>query len=115
MKILKQFSILLAFMVAGLLLEQWIPLPIPGVIYSLFLLLLFLIQKWIKVSDIEELSSFLVEHLSLMFIPPLVSIFQTWSQIETIILPLLITIIGSTILVLIISGIVTQKVIDQHE
>ena len=60
MKYVIQFLIIAAFAFIGELLHWFIPLPIPASIYGIVLLFIALELKWVKVSDIREVSSFLI-------------------------------------------------------
>ena len=60
MKFVLQFLIIMVFAFLGELLHYFIPLPIPASIYGIVLLFLALELKVVKVSDIEQTSSFLI-------------------------------------------------------
>lgn len=113
MKILKQFSILLGFLVVGQLLEELISYPIPATIYALVLLLLTLKFQFLQPKHLQETSEFLVEHMSLLFIPPTVSLMRSWSSLSKIIVPVLIMIVLSTLIVMVSTGLVTQKIMEK--
>ncbi len=116
MKILKQFLILIGLLFIGEVLQKLIPLPVPATIYALLLLLMLLKLNFILVDTLKELSEFLLNHLSLLFIAPTVSIIQHYQLLSDYLLTTLIMIILSTIIVLALTGLMTQKVMEQaHE
>ena len=105
MKYLRQFGIILAVSSIGELLNNFIPLPIPGSIYGIIIMLVLLITKVIKVSQVKEVSGFLIE---IMFIPGAAGLITSWGQLEPILIPVVVVIIVTTILVMGITG----KVVD---
>ena len=66
MKYIKQFGIILGITCIGEGLKYLIPLPIPGSIYGLVLLLLLLIFKVVKLDQVKEAGEFLVGIMPLM-------------------------------------------------
>ena len=97
MKYVRQLLIILFVSFLGELLKSIIPLSIPASIYGMVLLFLALELKILKVSDIKETSNFLIEIMPLMFVP-------IWIQV------VVITLI-STVIVMGVSGSITQFVI----
>ena len=77
MKFVLQFLIIMVFAFVGELLHYFIPLPIPARIYGIVLLFLALELKVVKVSDIEQTSSFLIAIMPLMFLPPAVGAIES--------------------------------------
>lgn len=116
MKILKQFLILIGLLFIGEVLQKVFPLPVPATIYALLILLILLKSNYLLVDSLKELSEFLLNHLSLLFIAPTVSIIQHYQKLADFILPTFFMIVISTLIVLAISGLITQKVMEQtHE
>ena len=111
MKFIFQFLIIMAFAFAGELLHHFIPLPIPASIYGIVLLYIALELKLVKVKDIKETSSFLISIMPIMFLPPAVGIVQSWSLITGIWLPCAVVIVVSTVVVMAVSGRVTQRLV----
>ena len=105
MKYVRQLLIILFVSFLGELLKYIIPLSIPASIYGMVLLFLALELKILKVSDIKETSNFLIEIMPLMFVPAGVGLLQSiWIQV------VVITLI-STVIVMGVSGSITQFVI----
>ena len=101
----------MAFAFAGELLHHFIPLPIPASIYGIVLLYIALELKLVKVKDIKETSSFLISIMPIMFLPPAVGIVQSWSLIKSLWLPCAVVIVVSTVVVMAVSGRVTQRLV----
>ena len=108
MKFLVQFLIIVAVSFAGEILNVVVPLPIPASIYGIVLLFLALEFKILKVSDIKETSSFLIAVMPLMFLPPAIGVIESWDLIRQAWLPYIVVTLVSTIVVMAVSGRVTQ-------
>ena len=111
MKFVLQFLIIMVFAFVGELLHYFIPLPIPASIYGIVLLFLALELKVVKVSDIEQTSSFLIAIMPLMFLPPAVGVIESWDLIQGAWLPYVVVTVVSTVVVMAVSGRVTQGII----
>ena len=111
MKYVLQFLIIMVFAFVGELLHYFIPLPIPASIYGIVLLFLALELKVVKVSDIEQTSSFLIAIMPLMFLPPAVGVIESWDLIQGAWLPYVVVTVVSTVVVMAVSGRVTQRII----
>lgn len=111
MKYLRQFLIILSITFIGEFLNEIIPLPIPASIYGLVIMLAALLSGIMKVEMIKETSSFLVEIMPLMFIPAAVGLTQSWGVIKPVFAKIAIITIVSTVLVMAVSGLVTQSII----
>lgn len=108
MKYIKQFFIILLLSFLGELLKYLIPLPIPASIYGMVLLFLALELKIIRVSDVKETSSFLIEIMPVMFVPAGVGLLESWDALAPIWIQVVIITIVSTVIVMAVSGLVTQ-------
>lgn len=111
MKVMKQFGIILAITFAGEVLHGVLPLPIPASIYGLILMLAGLMTKIIKVDDVGDAALFLIETMPMMFIPAAVGLLDSWGVLKSIFVPVIIITLISTITVMAVSGLVTQKII----
>ena len=111
MKYLRQFFIILAFSFAGEVLHALIPMQVPASIYGLVLLFIALLAGWVKLPQIRETANLLITVMPLMFIPAGVGLLESWGELRTILLPVCVIVVVSTILVMGISGMVTQAMI----
>ena len=114
MKFLKQFLIILTFSFAGEVLHAFIPLQIPASIYGLVLLFAALLVGWVKLDKVRECAKFLIAVMPLMFIPAGVGHLESWGDLKPILLPVCVIVLVSTVLVMGISGLVTQKVMGSN-
>lgn len=101
----------MVFAFLGELLHHFIPLPIPASIYGIVLLFLALETKILKVSDIKETSSFLIAIMPLMFLPPAVGVIESWNMLRESWFPYVVVTLISTVVVMGVSGRVTQGII----
>ena len=111
MKYMKQFSIILTISFLAELMEYLIPLPVAASIYGLLLMLIGLITKIIPLEKVEGAADFLVENMSIMFIPATVGIMTSVEELKQMLLPLCVITVVSTILIMIVTGKVAQGII----
>ncbi len=111
MKYVRQFLWILLFSFAGELLKYWIPLPVPASIYGLLLLLLALLTGIVHLEMVKETARFLIEIMPLMFIPAAVELLESWGALKGILIQISITTLVSTVLVMGVSGRVTQHLL----
>ena len=86
MKFMKQFGIILAVTFLGEALKYVIPLPI-------------------------QAATFLIEIMPMMFIPAAVGLMDSWAQIKGICVPLIAVTLITTVVVMAVTGLVTQFII----
>ncbi len=115
MKYVKQFGIILAISFVGELMHYLIPLPVPASIYGLVLMLVLLGSKAIKVEDVKDTATFLIEIMPMMFIPAAVGLIKSWGMIQSRIIPYTIVTVVSLVCVMFVSGRVTQWIIKKEK
>ncbi|MDO4320935.1 MAG: CidA/LrgA family protein [Lachnospiraceae bacterium] len=115
MKYIRQFAVILTVSFLGEVLKALIPLQIPASIYGLLLMLGALCLHIIPLEAVRDTGKFLVEIMPLMFIPAAVGLTESWDRISPILVPLIVVTAVSTILVMAVSGRVTQLVIRLEE
>ncbi len=115
MKYIRQFLWILLFSFAGELLRFVIPLPVPASIYGLLLLLLALVTGILRLESVKETSKFLIEIMPLMFIPAAVGLLESWEALSGILIQVLTATVVSTVLVMGVSGMVTQALIRKKQ
>lgn len=115
MKFLRQFLLIILFSLIGELLHALIPLPIPASIYGLVLLFAALMTGLVKLSHVKETAKFLIEIMPIMFVPAGVGLMESWGEFQAMLVPILVILIVSTVLVMGVSGQVTQTVIRMQK
>lgn len=96
---------------AGEVLKALLPLPVPASIYGLLLMLAALCLHIVPLEAVRDTGKFLVEIMPLMFIPAAAGLTQSWGRIRPIFGGLVVTTLVSTVLVMGVSGRVTQSVL----
>lgn len=113
MKYLGQFMMILLFSFLGELMHYLIPLQVPGSIYGLVLLFAALLVKAVKPRQVSDVAKLLIELMPLMFVPAGVGLISSWGELRPILLPVTVIMVVSTVLVMGVSGQVTQLVMRQ--
>lgn len=67
----------------------------------------------IKLSDVHDTACFLIEIMPIMFIPPAVGLMASWDVIQANLVAYLIIAAVTTIVVMAVSGLVTQEVLKR--
>lgn len=111
MKYISQLAIILIITFLGEVLNNMIPLPIPGSIYGFLIMLLCLQFKIIELEKVKVVGSFLLDIMSIMFVPAVVGLIVIWTDISKNILEILIITISTTVIVMIVTGKVSDFVI----
>lgn len=104
MKYIKQFAIIITISLLGEVLSQLLPFTIPASVYGLFLMLIALMTKIIKVEHVKETSDFLMDIMPIMFVPASVGLMVSWGLLKEILVPVLIVSVVGTLVVMIVSG-----------
>lgn len=110
MKIVKEFGIILLVSFVGELLHLLLPLPVPASIYGLILLFVCLMTGRIKLEQLGNTWKFFIEIMPLMFIPAGVGLLDAWGVLQPIVVPVGIITLVSTVIVMGVSGRVTQAI-----
>lgn len=115
MKYLKQFGIILSVSCSGEILRFLLPWPIPASIYGLVLLFLLLALGIVKLDQVKDAGEFLIKIMPPMFIPAAVGLIDSWPQLKRLLLPLCVIIPLTTILVMLVTGKVTDFFVGRKE
>ncbi len=110
MKYIKQFLIILLVSFLGELFNLLLPLPIPGSVWGMLLLYLALLTGIIKLPSVKETGKFLVEIMPILFVPAGVGLLNSWGILQPMLLPIAVALVVNTVLVMVVSGRVTQAV-----
>ncbi|WP_445475940.1 CidA/LrgA family protein [Methanococcoides methylutens] len=108
MKRIVQFAIILAICFMGDTIHNFFNLPIPGSVLGMLLLLVLLLTGILKLSMIEDVSNFLLKHLSFFFIPAAVGLITCFSILEGNWTALLFISVVSTFIIVVVTGITVQ-------
>lgn len=105
-------TLLLGCQLAGELLARSLGLPLPGPVLGMVLLFTLLLLRgaaWrehapTRLQALDQAADFLLRHLSLLFVPAGVGVMQHWGLLQAHLLPLLITLVVSTLLAMLAGG-----------
>lgn len=105
-----QFCRLLGFCFLGEVCARLLPLPIPSSIYGLLLLLAALKLGLVRLKQVREAAIFLTGIFPVLFVPAAAGVMDLKNELLSILLPALIAVLPVTVLVMAVSGRVTQRI-----
>jgi holin-like protein len=112
--LIRGLLVLLAFFGAGVLLQKWLHIPLPGNLLGMLLLTLCLAAGWVKLDHVEQASSLLLKHMLLFFVPILVGVAHYFDLLKQSLWPVLIALLAGPPLVMLTSGGILQRYINQR-
>jgi len=115
MKHLTQITLIAAVSLLGEFLHYLIPLPIPGSIYGLIIMFIFLLTGIIRTEQVKTVGDWLLTLMPVMFIGPTVGLIVTFDSYKDFLLPLGIVATLTTIIVMAVSGCTAQLLITRTE
>ena len=115
MRYVKQLLIILGFSFAGEALKFLLPFPIPASIYGMVLLLIGLLTGLVPLPSVKETGTFLIEIMPVMFIPAAAGLLTAWGDLKPIVLPVAVITVVTTVLVMAMTGRVTQAMIRREK
>lgn len=115
MRYMRQFLVILLFSLVGEGLKRLLPLPVPASIYGLVLLFAALELGILKLDVVRDVGKFLIEIMPLLFIPAGAGLIDSWEALRPICIPVIVIMVVSTVVVMVISGRVTQFVIRKRK
>ena len=82
-----------------------------------FVIILFIsfIGEALKVEAVQDAGKFLIEIMPMMFIPAGVGLLNAWDTLKPVLIPIIVILFVSTIVVMGVSGKVTQTMIEAEE
>lgn len=111
MKYIGQLAIILTITFIGEVLNSTLPLPIPGSIYGFLIMLLCLQFKIIKLDMVKDVGSFLLDIMSVMFVPAAVGLIVIWTDVSQNIMEIFLICVVTTVIVMVVTGKVTDLVL----
>ncbi|MDT8717453.1 CidA/LrgA family protein [Clostridium sp. 19966] len=104
MKLLRQFALILIICFAGQGIQDFFKAPIPGSVIGMVILFIFLCLGIIKLEMIEEITTFLLDHLAFFFVPAGVGLIAVMGLIKANGADILGISVITTILVMVVTG-----------
>lgn len=115
MKYVKEIGIILGITMAGEFFNQILPLPVPAGVYGLFIMLGALVSGAVRLEDVEGTGNFLLDTMTMMFIPATVGIVTCAQQLKTVLVPFMLVILLTTLIVMAVTGRTAQWVVKREE
>ncbi|WP_028560307.1 CidA/LrgA family protein [Paenibacillus pinihumi] len=112
---MKGLSILLGFTLLGYLIRSVLDIPVAGNVIGLILLVISLFAGWVKLEWVEDTAQFLLRHMMIFFAPIIVGTMLFFGRIGSEWLPIAASLIGATVIVLLVSGYVTARLAGKQE
>jgi len=78
-------------------------------------MLIFLMQGIIPLDAVEQVGNFMLETMSIMFLPAAVGIMTVTKLLMPVLVPYLVIIVLSTIIVMAVTGLVSQRILKITE
>ena len=110
MNFIFQFCRILVMCCLGEILANVLPFPIPASVYGLVLLLAALKTGLFKLEEVRAAGKFLIAIMPMLFIPAAVGVMELWDDLGTMLIPCVIATGPITILVMGLTGLITQNV-----
>ena len=115
MKVLNQFLIILGISFVGELCNLLLPFPVPASVYGLLILFVCLCMKWISLEKVETAAEFFLNIMPVLFIASAVSLMTIIGDMLSVLVAILCITVISTIVVMIVTGMVAQQIIKRKE
>jgi holin-like protein len=112
-RLVRQFLLIAGISFLGEGLKALIPFPIPASVYGLVLMFSALTLGIVKPHQVRDAAKFLIEIMPLLFIPAAVGLLNAWDELKPFLLPVGVITVVSTVVVMAVTGRVTQAVIRQ--
>lgn len=115
MKLIRQVTWIIFFTFLGEMCNKLLTLPVPAGVYGLIFMLIFLMQGIIPLNAVEQAGNFMLETMSIMFLPAAVGIMTVTKLLMPVLVPYLVIIVLSTIIVMAVTGLVSQRILKVTE
>lgn len=115
MKYMNQCFFIMLFSCLGEALRWLLPFPIPASIYGLVLLFFALCTGMVRLESLENAADFFIDMMPFFFVPAGVKLLVSWGELRPVLLPVIVIIVVSTVVVMAVSGCVTQAVLRKQE
>lgn len=111
MKYVNQLMLILGISFVGELLNYFLPFPLPASVYGLVILFLCLLTGIVKLSQVEDVSQYLIAVMPIFFIEPSVGLIESLGIVGNSILTIFLASLLSTVAVFAATGLSAQAVI----
>ncbi|MBR5559066.1 MAG: CidA/LrgA family protein [Oscillospiraceae bacterium] len=110
MKHVSEIAMIAAVSFAGELLNYLLPLPVPGSIYGLVLMLVLLMTGIFKVENVKTVGDWLITFMPIMFVGPVVGLMNSYESYKDILIPIFVISTLTTIITMAATGRAAQGI-----
>ena len=111
MKHIYEITLIATVSFAGELLNCLLPLPIPGSIYGLVLMLVLLVTGLIKVDQVKTTGDWLITLMPVMFVGPVVGLMSSYDSYKDFVIPVFAISIVTMVITMAAAGLTSQGLI----
>lgn len=111
MKYVSQIAWIAAISFVGELLNYLLPLPIPGSIYGLVLMLILLVTGIVTLDRVKAVGDWLISIMPVMFVGPVVGLISSYDSYKDIIVPVFVITALTTVITMAATGLTAQGII----
>ena len=115
MKLIREVLWIIFFTFVGEILNASLPLPVPAGVYGLILMLIFLMRGIIRLDEVEQAGNFLLETMSIMFLPAAVGTMTVSKLLLPVLFPYMVIILFSTFLAMAVTGLSAEFILRKTE
>jgi holin-like protein len=112
---LHAIALLLGLQLVGETVVGLTGIPVPGPVLAMALLFFFLLARRSLPEPLEQVSRTLLSHLLLLFVPAGVGVIVYAGLLAREWLPILTSVVGSTLLTIVVTGRVTQWMLRRQD
>ena len=115
MKHISQIALIATVSFAGELLNHLLPLPVPGSIYGLAIMLVLLISGIIRLDQVKDTADWLISLMPIMFVGPIVGLIGSYDSYKSILVPLFVITLLTTVITMAAAGLTTQGLMGRGQ
>jgi len=112
---LAALTTLLLYQLLGEVIVQGLGLPVPGPVLGMIFLFLTLMLRGGPSEELRQTSGTLLQHLSLLFVPAGAGVMVYFARLGDEWLPIVVSVVGSTVLTIAVTGVVLRFLIRRRE
>ena len=115
MKYINQLTIIMGVSFVGEALHKLLALPVPASIYGLIIMMILLESGIVKFENIKDTGTFMLNIMIITFVPSTVGVMTAIEDLKSFIIPILVALFVITFIVMVVTGRVTQFVLERKE
>jgi holin-like protein len=109
MLFLNGITLLLVYQLAGEIIVRLLGIPIPGPVLGMVMLFVTMMVRGRAPESVEQASTALLSHLSLLFVPAVVGMMEHFGRIAEEWLPITLALLLSTVITMVATALIMQQ------